>query len=150
MDPKIEESKRLLKIADHMIYVTYPVIKESKILIKILDEIGTAISNIIDSILQNECRKKMIRISSDPKANFESFIKISKDYGIPSQMIGEIDSILSLVERHKKSPMEFSRKDKVIIMQETLRTESVNVNDLKRYMGTAKELLRIVDSAPKN
>jgi len=142
-----EDPRRLLKTADHLVYVTYPIIKESKVLIKALDEIGESLRGMINLILKRENERKMVKIYPSEKDNLETFIKISKSYGISPKLLNDIFQIIELSERRKKSPMEFSRKDKFVMMHETLRTESVSVEDLKRYLCSAKELLKIADSA---
>ncbi|MBU2523052.1 MAG: hypothetical protein KKE23_02050 [Nanoarchaeota archaeon] len=143
MDPKIEEAKKTLKIADHMIYVTYPVIREGRILIKALDEIGKTINLCIDFILRG---KKHI----DSKTRFEDFLKASKEYGLSENQTNKLSNILEFIERRRKSPMEFSRKDKAVIMHWDLNTENVTVEMLKENINYAKEFLEKVEIIEKN
>jgi len=145
MDPRIEEAKKILKTADHMICVAYPVLKDEKLLMKAFDGIGKAISLMIDSALQKEYGRIITHL--DSKSDFERFTKISKSYGITHKEINELYNILSLIERRRKSPMNFSRKGKFIIMHENLHTESVNISDLKSHVNTAKELLKKIVSS---
>lgn len=152
-NPQLEEAKRILKTADHMIYVTYPVLNESRLLMKILEEMGRAISLIIAAVLQSEYESKRIKIYSDPEVNFEAFSRCSQRYSLAPQHINEIKQMLGLIERHKKSSMGFSRRDKFVIMSENLHTETVSLENLKFYMNLSKDLLKKVENVmnfPKN
>jgi len=45
------------------------------------------------------------------------------------------------VESHKKSPMEFLRKEQIVIMSESLKTTLIDAEKLKKYLGLAKKLV---------
>lgn len=142
-NPKIEEAQRTLKVADHMIYVSYPLIKEGRLLIKALEEIGKAIEACIKYVLDE---KDYV----DSKTHFEDFIKASQKYNISEIQINKIKTVLEFVERRRKSPMEFSREGKAVIMHNDLNTESVTTELLKDYIETAKELLKKLEIPEKN
>ena len=48
----LDSSARNLRTADHMAYVTYPLLKEKRILFEILNNIYTSVLNIVNAILQ--------------------------------------------------------------------------------------------------
>ena len=52
-----------LQIADHMAYVTYPLINEKRLLLKIFDEIYKSIISCINAILNYEYLYKRIKLS---------------------------------------------------------------------------------------
>ncbi len=141
------EAKRLIKAADHMIYVTYPVLKESRLLIKILEQIGQAINLALGLILEKEFKDKKIEGLPEKKNFLEAFIKVSSKYGISMTQINELDSIFEVIERHKKSPMEFARKDKLIILSDNLRTEALTLERLKSFINTSKDFMKKIESS---
>lgn len=145
MEKHLESLNKAIKgirIADHMLYVTYPVIKDKRLLLKSLDEVYDAIINIINSILQYDAGKKMITLTSDSRTNFEIFLeKSSKRYNLTPEEIKDILELISLMENHKKSPLEFSRRDKVIIMSDSLKTTAIDSERLKKYLSLAKNLI---------
>ena len=139
----LEEAKRMIKTVDHMIYVTYPLLKENRLLIKILEQINNAVFNIINAIMQHEYMYKRIRLYSDVRANIEIFeTKIAPRYAIQPEYIVGIKHIFALIEKHKKSPMEFVRNNKFIIMSESLETENVTLDKLKFFLTISKEILK--------
>lgn len=48
----LEQAKKHIQTADHLAYITFPFIKENKLLLKILEELNSSILNIMNAILQ--------------------------------------------------------------------------------------------------
>jgi hypothetical protein len=140
---KLDKAASGLKTADHMLYMTYPLVKEKRLLLKILNEVYSVIINIINSILQYEYLYKRIRLYKDSKSNLEVFKqKCASRYKITPQQITRIFEIFKLTEKHKKSPFEFVRNNKIVIMSNTLKTDTITADKLKEYILVTKDLLR--------
>ncbi len=140
---KLDKAASGLKTADHMLYMTYPLVKEKRLLLKILNEVYSVIINIINSILQYEYLYKRIRLYKDSKSNLEVFKqKCAPRYKITPQQITRMFEIFRLAEKHKKSPFEFVRNNKVVIMSNKLKTETITTDKLKEYVLVTKDLLR--------
>ena len=132
-----------IRIADHMIYVTYPVIKDKRLLLKTIDHIYEALILTINSILQYDFLNRRINLyKNNPQENFEIFIqKCARRYNITPEELNELQEVLAIVESHKKSPMEFLRKEQVVILSESLKTTLIDAEKLKKYLGLAKKLV---------
>ena len=63
------EANKRLKLADHMLYVTYPLVKDHKLLIHILENIDKSLKCSIDAYLRYD------RIYKRIKANPETFLE---------------------------------------------------------------------------
>jgi hypothetical protein len=136
-----------LQLADHMTYVTYPIVKDKRLLLKILDNIYDSLINTINAILQHDYLWKKIRLYRDPKTNFQIFSeKCAPRFKITAQEVEEILDILALVEKHRKSPLEFARKDKVVIMSDNLKTNIIDIQKIKQYLILAKKVLQQANS----
>jgi len=139
----LNKASNILKIADHMLYVTYPLIKEKRLLLKILTEIYLSVLNIINSILQYEYLHKNIQLFKDSKTNFTIFMqRCVPKYKISLKELEKIKEIFNLAEKHKNSPFEFVRNEKVVIMTNTLKTSTITIEQIKLYLIVAKNLLR--------
>jgi len=137
----IAEALRSLKIADHMTYVTYPLVKETKILLKIFNEIYNSILNCIRAILNYEYFYKRINLYSDEKENIKSFIdEYYKKYKIKKEHIKKIKEILEIYEKHKSSPLEFAKKEKIVILSDNLSVNTLDLRKIKEYLLLAKEI----------
>jgi hypothetical protein len=132
-----------IKVADHILYITYPLMKEKRLLLKALDCLYESTNLIISSILQYEYIWKRIILIQDSKVNFQTFIdKCTKRYNITEQEINDLNNLIQTVENHKKSPLEFLRKDKIIIMSDSLKTRTIDSEALKTYLKLSKSLFQ--------
>lgn len=139
----IQEAQKTIQTIDHIIYVTYPLIQDKKILIKVLTETKNAITNCINSILQYEYLQKRIELYKDAKANFRIFLqKCCPYYQITKEEIDSILELFELVEKHKQSASEFMRDEKVVILSENLKTEIITLEKIKEFFYLAKEILK--------
>ncbi|MBU3906637.1 MAG: hypothetical protein KKA64_00100, partial [Nanoarchaeota archaeon] len=111
----LETAENMIRTVDHMIYVTFPLIKDKRLLLKIISDMNTAILGIISSILQYEYLQKRIELTKDASSNLRVFIeKCAPRYRMNEQEIKSITNLINLAEKHKKSPFEFVRDEKVI------------------------------------
>jgi hypothetical protein len=134
------ESLRHIEIADHMTFVTFPLVNEKKLLLKIFEEINKSIISLISAVLTCEKKNRKIKLDKNNQKNLKNFLKISKDYNIKKEEIKKIIEIIELNKKHKASAIEFSRKDRVIIMQDNLKIHSIDIQKIKEYLALSKSL----------
>ncbi len=139
----LQEAQKIIQIMDHMIYVTFPLIKDKKIITKILTETKKAITNCINSILQYEYLYKRITLYKDAKTNFRIFIKkCCPYYKITQEEVDLIIELFELVEKHEQSTVEFLKNEKVVILSENLKTETITIEKVKKFFNLSKEIMR--------
>lgn len=138
----LQKAVHNIRIADHMLYVTYPVIKDKRLLLKTLDEVYDSVILTINSVLQFDSLNNRITLSPIPHENFDTFVtKCVNRYNITQEELGDIKELLYLTESHRKSSVEFMRKEKVIVMSDTLKTTILDTERLKKYLNLAKSLV---------
>jgi len=138
----IREAEKIIQTTDHMVYITFPLIKDKKLLLKILLETNIAVANCINSILQYEYIYKRIALYKNAKTNFKTFKeKCAPKYKITKEEINLILQLFDVVEKHKQSPMEFVRNEKVIILSENLKPEIITIEKIKEFLLLAKNIL---------
>lgn len=140
----IKKARQVLKRADHLAYMTYPIVKENKLLVKILEQIYDSIKFSINAILQYEYLYKRIKIYKDSKENFRTFKKIASRYDIDKEQLEKIIKIMKLGQRHKNSPFEFGKDNKLVIMSNNNKTDTLTIEKIKNQLIEAKDLLRKV------
>lgn len=146
----LQEADRIIKAVDHLVYVTFPLVRDKRMLLKMVMEIKKAVALCINSILQYDYLYKKIRLYQDTRDNFRTFReKCAPRYGISQEEIGKITALFEMAERHKKSPLEFVRKDKIVIMSENFQTDIVTVEKTKEYVILAKNILFKVENGIK-
>ena len=148
-EKNLKEAIRHLQIADHITYVTFPLVNEYRLLLKIFDETYLSMIGCINSILNYEYLYKRIKIYENKKDNLDTFMRIAKNYNLSNEQIKKIIDMIELNKRHKQSAMEFVKKEKVVIMSENLNTQYLDIRLVKEYLLLAKELLMKVSNRIK-
>ncbi|MEK6829444.1 MAG: hypothetical protein AABY15_04905 [Nanoarchaeota archaeon] len=146
----LQEADRIIKAVDHLVYVTFPLVKDKRMLLKILMETKKAVALCINVVLQHDYLYKKIRLYKDHKENFRTFReKCAPRYGISEQDAGKITSLFEIAEKHKKSPLEFVRNDKVVIMSENFQTHTITLEKTKEFVIMAKKMLQSIEKTLK-
>ena len=137
------EANKRLKLADHMLYVTYPLVKDHKLLIHILENIDKSLKCSIDAYLRYDRIYK--RINANPETFLEKiniFSKISsKRYFFTQSDFEFIQEIDDLIRKHKESPIEFVRGNKFVICSEDYKTRVLTAENVKNMISKAKPFI---------
>lgn len=140
-----EIAKKRISLADHMLNITYPFVKDAKMLVTVVDNIFLAMTYSMSSVLHYERVFKRVPLFPE---NFESKFSLfknrcAKKYGISQEHIKLLREIKDIIMQHRKSPVEFSRKDKFIICNGSYRMKIVGVEQLKKYIENAKAFIGV-------
>lgn len=139
----LEKSEKTIQTADHLLYVTYPLVKDKRLLLKILTEIKKGVANCINAILQYEYLHARIKLSSNPKLNFKKFLeKCCPRYNISENEIKRILKLFEIVEKHKASPFEFVKEDKIVILSDNMDSEIITLEKVKEFLSSSKIVLQ--------
>ncbi len=135
-----EKANKHIHIADHMLSVTYPLVKDNKLLLAVIENIFLAYTNTIGSLLYYERLFKRIPPFQD---NFESKFTMFKEtcvikFKFDKSYVADIQDLKNIILAHKKSPIEFSRRERFVICSKNYKLETVSVNDLKKHIDKAK------------
>ncbi|MGA2130558.1 MAG: hypothetical protein ABSG05_03030 [Candidatus Pacearchaeota archaeon] len=139
----LEEAEKTMKTLDHMVYVTFPLIKDKRLLLKVIQEIKKSVTDCITAILQFEYLFKRVNLSRDPKENFKTFTeKCAPKYGIDKNELALIFELFDFVEKHKASPFEFIKGEKVVILSESMNQTTLSLDKTKQFLNMAKDILK--------
>lgn len=144
---ELAEGRRKLRAADHLVTITYPLVKDNRLLLTAAESLFAAGKSLMASLLHyEEAFKRIPRFQEDYDSMVYWFrskcmpsYKLSKDYRIA------IDGLKRLFDSHKESAVEFSRKDGFIICSDSYTVRKVTVPQLKEYAGTLKKMLLDVE-----
>lgn len=144
----LKEAEAITHTCDHLIYMTYPLVRDKKLLLKILSELKKAIVLSMNSILQYEYMLKRISLYSDSKTNMRIFCeKCAKKYSLNEEDITKINEIIRIADEHKKSPLEFSKNGNVIILSENMEKTLLNIDKMKTFLELSKKILKNTKSS---
>jgi len=146
-----EKAKQYLDNADHILSITYPLVKEPKLLVAAMDNIYLSLLNAVNASLNFERFNKRIPPFHDSFENkLEIFKKeFVKKYNLNPAYIKLITNINSLLENHKKSTMEFPRKDVFVICTNDYTIKTLSMEEMKSIVSETKNFLRDINSVMK-
>jgi len=151
MNEKIQKLKDKTKLqydtAFHLLNVTYPLINDPKLLLGIVNNIFLSVEAAIEVILNYE--KKLLLISSyteEFQNRFNIFrSKSAKRYNINNEDIKNIEDIYNILILHKKSPVEFRRKDRFIICNRNYKMYEITTKEIKNYLEMNQKILQVIN-----
>lgn len=137
----LAKAEHCLRTADHIIYITYPLLKEKMLIKKILDEVYSGIVFIVSAITKYESAYKRAEEKKELKEQFQQFLRCAPRFNVaPSELRG-LSELIGLAERFHSSSIDFVRREKLVFMNNGFRTETVGLDDLKKYLTIAKTVL---------
>ncbi|MEK6903216.1 MAG: hypothetical protein AABW64_01045 [Nanoarchaeota archaeon] len=145
---KLVEAKECLRRADHMASVTFSLLNETKLLLVIVDNLYQAIGKSIEALLRYDYLYKRIgEIPLGERARLQFFKdNVARRYNIPYESMTAIKELYDLMEKRKKSPMEFVRKDTYIIASNEYKLRLLDIKKVKEYVEKTKMFIKKVES----
>ncbi|MFA5084690.1 MAG: hypothetical protein WC475_04945 [Candidatus Paceibacterota bacterium] len=143
----LDRAEKELRGADHMVYITYPLIKDNRILKSVLDQMHNIAENIVHSVLNYEFRYMRIGPITITKLdvsgqNWSTFMKCYSRFNMSAEEITKLREMLEIIARHQSSAVEFTRKDRLVFMSNGAHAESVGFDQMKAYMNNLKAILK--------
>ena len=142
------EANNSFKTADHLAYVSYPLLKDNRLLLAITQNLYVAGLKGMDAVLHYEQLYKRINILP---VDFESRMQIFERNVAPRMKIRpDVCRILKdlkyITQQHRNSPMEFSRREKFVICNDDYTTmKTIDIEMLKSYIVVMREFLQQVN-----
>lgn len=136
----IKRAESKLKIADHMINMSYKLVDDPKILlsgaITLFESLESAMSAVLDV---ERIFKRVSPYNNTFESKYATFnTKLVKKNPRFKEGLEILKKLHSINVAHKKSPVEFSRKDKFVICLDDYEMVTVELKDLKNYINKAK------------
>ncbi len=146
------KAKRHLKLADHMLFVTYPLLSEPKLLLTVVDNLFLSITNMLGAFLYHEYYNKRISGFEDTfEGKFNKFkLECISRYNLDKDYILFIQDIKDIIVKHKTSPVEFARKDRFVICSKDYKIKEITADKLRQYVIKSKEFINMLDELIKN
>lgn len=141
-----EQAKKNIRAADHILSVTYPLVKDTKLLLGVTENLLLALNNTIASIVSYErLFKRIPPYLENFDSTYNAFrLRIVPRYNIDKSYLEFVEKVREVVGKHKKSPIEFARKDKFVICSEGYKMETLSIKQLESYISKAREFFNEV------
>lgn len=144
----LAEAKKKLALADHMLFVTHPLLKDPKLLLAVMENLFLAQTHTMGSLLYYERIFKRVQPFFD---TFESKYRIFSEkcavrYNLDPDYLDFLRSIKDVLVAHKRSPIEFSRKDQFVICSDDYELKVLNVSEIKGFVAKTKQFYADIHS----
>ncbi|MBN1275117.1 hypothetical protein JXA12_02395 [Candidatus Woesearchaeota archaeon] len=141
-----DRSRQNIRVADHMLTMTYPLVKDPKLLLAVLENLFMAITNSMAAVLYYERIFKRVPPFHDTfESKFNLFkTKIVPRHKIDLKWVRFIAEVKEYVQEHKESTTEFPRKDKFIMADHNYRMKALDERLLKQHLSKTKELVHLL------
>ncbi len=142
------KANKLLETADHLAFVTYPMVKEPKLAFTISEHLHNACVSAMDALLNYEHRYK--RLESFPDKFTSKMIifkqQIGPRYNIDRQQIFAIEDMHNMLEDRKKAEVEFTKHDKMVMFHPDYEIRTLTMERVKSYVYESKRFLEKINS----
>ncbi|MCW1305512.1 MAG: hypothetical protein OH335_01910 [Candidatus Parvarchaeota archaeon] len=135
-----------MKIADHMMYVTVPLLSEKMLMSSVIEHMYKAMVNSMLALLEYErYYKKIFSLPSDDKLVVDLFFERHGDELEKAQIAKDLKEFFGLYQTMKKSQIELKKDNELVIISDTFESIRIDEAKLKSYCEAMKKLLKIVE-----
>ena len=141
------EATKAFKIADHLIYVTFPLLNDQKLFATVAEKLKEALDKGMRAVLEYDYLYKRIQfVPTDFQACLSLFQQYApKKYGFDSKHFTTMQEVEEIVTRRRESPIEFIRRDRLVIASSDYRLKTVNLEKIKNMAQNTKTFISKVN-----
>ena len=146
-----ETAKKKVQLADHILSTTYPLVKDQKLLVVVLENIFLALTNAMGSSLYYErLFKRIPPFQNTFSSKFNMFTaKIVPKHGIEKKYPIMMQEIKEMIIKQRKSPTTFQKEDRLVFTSDDHQMESISVKKLQTYLIDTKSFLQEMEDITK-
>lgn len=133
--------------AFHLLNVTFPLIKDPKLLMGVINNLSQALEHTMDAILKYE---RTLRLVPNYLDNFQSKFnlfryKCVRRNNVPAEHIELIMRIREIQELHKKCPVSFQRGNRYVLCSNDYRLQVISIKEIKKFVNQTNEFIQLSD-----
>ncbi|MDD5331615.1 MAG: hypothetical protein PHE43_02230 [Candidatus Nanoarchaeia archaeon] len=139
----VRKANEYYNSADHLTYVTYPLVKDLKLIITIVDSLYRSMEAGVNAVILYERLYKRIDLVPESfSARLQIFQeKCMPNYGFSREHLLLIKDLKEIMAHRNESPMEFVRKDKYIICSDDYNMKTITIDKIKNYLFQSKSFI---------
>ena len=148
----LQTARKQSELADHMLYVTYPLVQETKFLLAIAGHVINAARSAMQALLEFEILYKRLEHYNQ---TFVSEIdiyckKVAPRYNLDGKYFKLLQKLLEVQKYDSESVVRFKRGDKYILSTAEYSMSVLDLDSVKRYSNLTKKFVdEIADAINK-
>lgn len=133
-------ARHCLKVADHMLNVTYPLVKDPKLLLAVVENLYLTVEYSISAFLHYERFYRRIPPFQDtPDSLITTFTMRSiPTHGFPQSYIALFNELKNVLDAHKNAAVEFTRHEKLVMATESFKLKTLTQETIKETLKHVK------------
>jgi len=137
------ESQKELRIADHMAYVTSPLLTDSNLFASTVNHLYKSILYSVMGFLKNEMDyKRLFALPRENKDKVEFFVRrYAQNMGIETEMLNMVRRMTVVGSAAGSSYKQFSRNNKMVFMSQNFSVEEIDKDSVKKYLSLQKKFI---------
>ncbi len=149
----LQQAKKQIGLADHMVYVTYPLVQETKFLLAIVGHVTNAARLALQSLLEFEVYYKRLEAYNKTLVSEISVYKEKMEprYKLDSKYCKLLQKLFELQKFGAESAIKFKRGEKYILSTSEYNMSVLDLELAKRLSNLTKkfvaEVSRIIQPA---
>ena len=147
----IEEAKETFKSADHLTYMTYPMLREPKLIYSIAEKLYVANSRIMDAILYHEHAQKTISVVPvEFETRFNLFKgELTKKHKVSNETIQTISDLYELVQANRNCPIAFPKNESYNFYCNNSIKKTITIELAKKYLNMTRQFIKQTENTQK-
>ena len=126
----LEKSYQHYHTAEHLLTVTFPLAKDPKLLLGVLDNLAKAGEYLINAVLSSKLDKY--------PEDFLSKLILYRKYGTKADFLGKLHDLNVL---HRTCPVEFRRGNTLVMCTNGYEMHTLSLPEIKQYLVIVKETI---------
>lgn len=139
----INKAQKEINSSDHLLFVTYNIVKDSKFVFSVTNQLIDAVKYALEALLEFERKSKLIE--PYPKQfNFMVEIfkkKVSERREFDERTLIFLTKLVVMEQTINTSSLHFRRGDTYVLADEEFGTQAIELQTIKSYFSSAQEFV---------
>ncbi|MBN1544736.1 hypothetical protein JW898_04715 [Candidatus Woesearchaeota archaeon] len=133
-----DSARKSLKVAERVLIQTYPFVNDPRLVLAVAGDIYSALMSSIRALLLAGEKGLKNSLPDDFGSLFSSFKDVAGVYGFTEEDLSLVSDTCRILLAHKESPVEFARRDSMVICDSRYECSRISVDDMKKYLFRAR------------
>jgi hypothetical protein len=144
-----DQAQRYYTAAFHLRSVTFPLVKDHKLLMGVLQNVFNSIDQAIGALLSYERELQLVPAYYDDfQSRFNTFrYRCMRRNNISADFAVAIQELKELLDLQKRTPMQFQRGTRLVLADKNYQLKVISVQDVDSFLLKNKQFLEVINHA---
>ncbi len=145
----LQTARKQIELADHMLYVTYPLVQEMRFLLAIANHVTIAARSAMQAILEFELLyKRLEQYNKTFLSEVDIFQKkIIPRYSLDIKYCKLLQKLMEVQKYDAEAIIKFKKGDRYILTNAEYSMSAIDVESVKRYSNLTKKFVSEIAGA---